>query len=64
MEVLATAKAAEKLGVNVQRFHRLVAKYGVTPILRAEGQTGAMFWLDSDVERIADELAAEQAEAS
>ena len=61
MEVLATAKAAEQLGVNVQRFHRLVAKYGIKPILRAEGQTGAMFWLASDVEQIREELIADRA---
>jgi hypothetical protein len=61
MEVLPTAKAAALLGVNVQRFHRLVAKYGITPTLKAEGQTGAMFWRRSDVERLADEMRRELA---
>jgi hypothetical protein len=62
IEVLSTAKAAERLGMNVQKFHRLAARYGITPALKAEGQTGAMFWLDSDVERLRAELA--EAEAS
>jgi hypothetical protein len=58
MEVLSTAKAAERLEVDVQRFHRLVAKHDLKPIFRAEGKTGAMFWSESDVDRLAAELAA------
>lgn len=61
MDVLATAKAAELVDVSVQTFHRLAAKHGIKPSLKAEGQTGAMFWLRSDVERLRDKLAAERA---
>ena len=51
MDVLATAKAAEQLGVNVQRFHRLVAKHGIKPVLEgARDRPGPMFWLAADIE--------------
>lgn len=40
----------------MQKFHREAGKHGITPALKAEGQTGAMFWLAADVDRLGDEL--------
>lgn len=52
MEALGTAKAAAQLGVNVQKFHRLAGQHGITPVLAAEGLTGAKFWSSDDVDRL------------
>lgn len=59
MESLTSADAAQRLGVNAQRFHRLVARYKVNPVIEAPGLRGAKFWNPKDIERIANELAAE-----
>lgn len=53
METLTTAQAAERLGVNVQKFHRLAAKHGVAPALAGTGIRGPKFWHPRDVEWIA-----------
>ena len=58
MELLSSGEAAEQLGVNIQRFHRLVDRHGINPVLRAKPPTGVMFWLASDIDRLADELEA------
>jgi hypothetical protein len=54
METLTSAAAAEQLGVTPQKFHRLVAKHNVSPVLAAPGVRGAKFWFVHDIERIAD----------
>lgn len=59
-----TQVAAERVGVNVQKFHRLVAEHGIQPALKAPGLRGAMFWSVDDVDRLIDALAAERAEAT
>lgn len=56
MESLTSAQAAERLGVNAQRFHRLVARHKVAPVIEAPGLRGAKFWNPKDIERIAAEL--------
>lgn len=60
MAALITKDAAAAAGVNVQKFHRLAAKYGIVPALEAPGLRGAKFWHPADVARIA-RLAAEVA---
>ena len=56
--VLTTTEAADRLGVNVQKFHRLAAAHSIEPHLRAPGKRGACFWLTADVEALATEVAA------
>ncbi|CAN5645097.1 hypothetical protein BH24ACT15_BH24ACT15_31810 [soil metagenome] len=52
MATLTSAEAAERLGVNVQRFHRLVRRHGVNPVLEATGIRGPKFWNDADIDRL------------
>lgn len=40
------------LGVNVQKFHRLVAKHGLKPAVEVPGKRGAKFWRRRDVEAL------------
>lgn len=68
MESLTSRKAADLLGVNAQKFHRLVAAYDVHPVFEADGIRGVKLWNPRDIEslgqRIADaERAAVAAEA-
>lgn len=58
METLTSRQAAERLGVNVQKFHRLVAAKDIQPALRAPGKRGAAFWDPADIERLRDEAVA------
>lgn len=53
METLPTSRAADLLGVNVQKFFRLAAKHDVLPTFEAPGKRGAKFWNPRDIERIA-----------
>lgn len=53
MESLPTAKAAARLGVNVQKFHRLAAANHVNHVFQASGATGEKFWNPADIERLA-----------
>lgn len=54
MDTLNSTDAANRLGVNPQRFHRLVAHYEITPVLEAPGIRGVKFWNTTDIERIAE----------
>lgn len=56
VETLTSRKAAERLGVNVQKFLRIAAANHVSPVLEAPGLRGAKFWNPRDIERLADEL--------
>lgn len=56
MESLTSREAADRLQVNVQKFHRLVALHDVTPVLTVPGIRGAKFWRSDDIDRIATEL--------
>lgn len=58
MESLTSAAAAALLGVNAQKFHRLVAVYDVHPVLEANGIRGAKFWNPRDIEALRGRLAA------
>ena len=60
-ETLTTSEAADRLGVNVQKFHRLAAAHSIEPHLRAPGKRGACFWRPADVERLARKGAAGRA---
>jgi len=53
METLTTAQAAERLGVNVQKFFRLVETAGIQPALSAPGLRGAKFWRSGDIDQLA-----------
>ncbi len=52
MATLTSAEAAERLGVNVQRFHRLVHRHGVNPVLVGPGIRGPKFWNAADIDRL------------
>lgn len=52
MEVLTSRKAADRLGVNIQKFHRLAAKHGLSPVMEAPGKRGAKFWNPRDIDRL------------
>lgn len=53
MDTITSAEAANVLGVNPQKFHRLVATHGIAPALEAPGLRGAKFWLRRDIDRLA-----------
>jgi hypothetical protein len=53
METLTSQEAADRIGVTVQKWHRLVAKHRIDPALKAPGLRGASFWHIADVDRIA-----------
>jgi excisionase family DNA binding protein len=42
--MITTAEAAERLGINVAKFHRLVAKHHIHPAFKLSGIRGAMLW--------------------
>lgn len=54
MDTLNSTDAAERLGVNPQRFHRLVAHYEIAPVIKGPGKRGVRFWDPADIERIAE----------
>jgi hypothetical protein len=45
--MITTAEAAEQLGIDVAKFHRLVAKHNMDPLRKLPGVRGAMLW-DTD----------------
>jgi hypothetical protein len=59
METLTSREGADRLQVNVQKFHRLVAVYQVEPVIAGPGLRGAKFWRPADIDRIAAALDAE-----
>ena len=61
METLTSSEGADRLGINVQKFHRLADEHGIEPVLKAPGLRGAKFWLSRDIDRIAATLTAEAA---
>ena len=58
MESLTSREAAARLGVNIQRFHRLVAEHGIEPMIEGAGIRGPKFWDPTDIARLAAELRA------
>jgi hypothetical protein len=42
--MITTAEAAEQLGIDVAKFHRLVAKHHIDPARKLSGIRGAMLW--------------------
>jgi hypothetical protein len=42
--MITTAEAAEQLGIDVAKFHRLVAKHRIDPARKLPGIRGAMLW--------------------
>jgi hypothetical protein len=54
METLTSRQAADRLGVNVQKFHRLIVGTGIIPVVKAPGLRGAKFWAVDDIEALAD----------
>lgn len=52
METLLTREAAERAGVDVAKFHRLVRKHRISPVMEAPGLRGAKFWLSRDIDRL------------
>lgn len=59
MDSLTSRKAADRLGVSVQKFHRTVTKHKVNPVFELDGIRGAKFWNPRDIDRLADTLQAE-----
>lgn len=53
-ETLTTKEAAERLGVDVQKFHRLVLVHRIDHALKAPGLRGAKFWNVEDIDRLAE----------
>ena len=51
-DLVTTAEAATQIGVDIFKFHRLVAKHAIAPAFEAPGLRGAKFWLPSDVDRL------------
>ncbi|HEY7821443.1 MAG TPA: hypothetical protein VIG24_01345 [Acidimicrobiia bacterium] len=45
--MLTTAEAADQLGIDVAKFHRLVTKHTPEPLRKLPGIRGAMLW-DAD----------------
>lgn len=58
MDPINSTDAAEQLGVNAARFHRLVALHGISPVVTGPGIRGVKFWKPEDIATIAAELAA------
>ena len=57
-ETLTSSEAAALLDVNVQKFFRLVAAHGISPVLEAPGLRGAKFWRRKDIAKLAAKAAA------
>jgi hypothetical protein len=64
METVLSREAAERVGVNVQKFHRLAALHKIYPAFEAPGKRGAKFWNVRDIDRLTDELDASQEQAA
>jgi hypothetical protein len=50
--MLTTAEAADQLGIDVAKFHRLVAKHRIDPARKLPGIRGAMLWNPDDIAAI------------
>jgi hypothetical protein len=50
--MITTAEAAQQLGVDVAKFHRLVAKHRIDPARKLPGIRGAMLWDASAIEAL------------
>jgi hypothetical protein len=50
--MITTAEAAQQLGVDVAKFHRLVAKHRIDPARKLPGIRGAMLWNPDDIAAI------------
>jgi hypothetical protein len=61
VDILTSRKAADRLGVNVQKFHRLVARHNIKPVGEVPGIRGAKFWHALDIDRLAANTEAERA---
>ena len=57
-DLIASADAAQALGINRSTLSRWVRDGRITPELRGTGLRGPMWFKRSDVERLADEAAA------
>jgi hypothetical protein len=60
VEGLTSREAAERADVRVQQWHRLVARFGLTPHYELPGIRGAKFWRPEDVDRVCKAIAAKQ----
>lgn len=56
MKIISTKDAADQLGVNVQKFHRLASRLGIDPVAKVTGKTGAKMWSTEQVEQMRAEL--------
>jgi hypothetical protein len=50
--MITTAEAAEQLGIDVAKFHRLVSKHRIDPARQLPGLRGAMLWDASAIEAL------------
>jgi len=50
--MITTAEAAEQLGIDVAKFHRLVSKHRIDPARQLPGLRGAMLWNPDDIATI------------
>jgi hypothetical protein len=54
--MITTAEAAQQLGVDVAKFHRLVAKHRIDPIRKLPGIRGAMLWNPDAITQLGQEV--------
>lgn len=54
METLPSGRAAVRLHISVQKFHRLTAAHGINPVFQGTGKRGEKFWNPADIDRLAD----------
>jgi hypothetical protein len=54
--MITTAEAAEQLGIDVAKFHRLVAKHDLQPARKLPGVRGAMLWDTQAIEALRNEV--------
>lgn len=57
-------EAADRLGISVQRWHRLVERYRLSPTRELPGIRGAKFWRQQDVTLVGRILDAERQEVA
>lgn len=58
MGLIATREAAQRAGISVQAWHRLMDRLGIKPAAKVPGVTGAKMWSPEDVRSGIDALAA------
>jgi hypothetical protein len=56
-QLLSTRQAAERTGKSVWTIARLVREGHLEPVLRVDGERGAMWFKAEDIEALADEVA-------